>query len=130
MKKTTENRLVYGCLAVIFIPMSIYINYDEILNGEFPNAIMLLFLGIAAAMMSYVSPYIYEKSERTRYIVRKSVTANYFILFVAFLTLFTLTSSLSPFTLLLNVTEVLVILCCTMMTTIPLTLIIYTKKTN
>ncbi|WP_010290049.1 hypothetical protein [Kurthia massiliensis] len=54
--------------------------------------------------------------------------ANCFILFVAFLTLFTLMSSLSPFTLSLNVTEVLVILCCTMMTTIPLTLIIYTKK--
>lgn len=125
MKKARENQLTYLFLAIIMIPLSIYINYPYIANGEFPEGIMIFFLGTSALMMSYLSPHLFPKDERTKEIIGRSMTVNYFILFGAFLILFLLTGSLGP--LVLSATQVLLVLFCIMITAIPLTMVIYSK---
>lgn len=125
MKKARENQLTYLLLGIIMIPLSIYINYPYITNGEFPEGIMTFFLGTSALMMSFLSPHLFPRDERTKEIIGKSMTVNYFILFGAFLILFLLTGSLGPITL--SATQVLLVLFCIMITAIPLTMIIYSK---
>lgn len=125
MKKARENQLSYLFLGIIMIPLSIYINYPYIANGDFPEGIMIFFLGTSALMMSYLSPHLFPRDERTKEIIGKSMTANYFVLFGAFLILFLLTGSLGP--LVLSATQVLLVLFCIMITAIPLTMIIYSK---
>ena len=125
MKKARENQLTYLFLAVIMIPLSIYINYPYIANGDFPEGIMTFFLGTSALMMSYLSPHLFPKDERTKEIIGKSMTVNYFILFTSILILFLLTGSLGP--IILSATQVLIVLTCIMCTSIPLTMIIYSK---
>ena len=126
MKKARENQLTYLFLAVIMIPLSIYINYPYITNDEFPEGIMTFFLGTSALMMSYLSPHLFPKDERTKEIIGKSMTVNYFILFTSILILFLLTGSLGPI-IILSATQVLIVLTCIMCTSIPLTMVIYSK---
>ena len=125
MKKARENQLTYLFLAIIMIPLSIYINYPYISNGVFPEGIMTFFLGTSALMMSYLSPHLFPKDERSKEIIGRSMTVNYFTLFAAILILFLLTGSLGP--IVLSATQVLLVLVCIMITAIPLTMIIYSK---
>ena len=125
MKKARENQLTYLFLAVIMIPLSIYINYPYIANGDFPEGIMTFFLGTSALMMSYLSPHLFPKDERTKEIIGRSMTVNYSILFGSILTLFLLVGSLGTITL--SATQVLLVLFCIMITAIPLTMVIYSK---
>ena len=125
MKKARENQLTYLFLGIIMIPLSIYINYPYIANGDFPEGIMTFFLGTSALMMAYLSPHLFPKDERTKEIVGRSMTLNYFTLFGAITILFFLTGSLGPITL--SATQVLIILTCIMGTSIPLTMVIYSK---
>ena len=125
MKKARENQLTYLFLAIIMIPLSIYTNYPSIAKGEFPEGIMTFFLGTSALMMAYLSPHLIPKDERSKEIVGRSMTLNYFTLFGAILILFLLTNSLGPITL--SATQVLLILFCIMITAIPLTMVIYSK---
>ena len=125
MKKARENQLTYLFLAIIMIPLSIYTNYPYIANGEFPEGIMIFFLGTSALMMSYLSPHLFPKDERAKEIIGKSMTVNYYTLFGSILILFLLTGSLGP--LVLSATYVLIVLVCIMITSIPLTMVIYSK---
>ncbi|MBM7700852.1 hypothetical protein [Kurthia huakuii] len=125
MKKARENQLTYLFLAIIMIPLGVYLNYPHIAKGEFPEPIMIFFLGTSAIMMSYLSPHLFPKDERAKEIVGRSMTANYFTLFGAFLILFLLTGSLGP--LVLSATQVLLVLFCVMITAIPLTMVIYSR---
>lgn len=125
MKKVRENQLTYLFLAIIMIPIGIYLNYSSIIKGQFPESIMLFFLGTSALMMAYLSPHLFPKDERAKAIIGKSMSANYFVLFAAFLLLFFLTGSLGP--LAFSATEVLIVLFCIMITAIPLTMVIYSK---
>ena len=125
MKKARESQLTYLFLAVIMIPLSIYINYPYIANGDFPEGIMTFFLGTSGLMMSYLSPHLFPKDERTKEIIGRSMTVNYFILFGSILTLFLLVGSLGTITL--SATQVLLVLFCIMITAIPLTMVIYSK---
>jgi len=125
MKKARESQLTYLFLAVIMIPLSIYINYPYIADGDFPEGIMTFFLGTSALMMSYLSPHLFPKDERTKEIIGRSMTVNYFILFGSILTLFLLVGSLGTITL--SATQVLLVLFCIMITAIPLTMVIYSK---
>lgn len=125
MKKARENQLTYLFLGIIMIPLSIYINYPYISNGEFPEGIMTFFLGTSALMMSYLSPHLFPRDERTKEIIGKSMTVNYFTLFGSILILFLLTGSLGPITL--SATQVLLVLFCIIITAIPLTMVIYSK---
>lgn len=125
MKKARENQLTYLILAIIMIPLSVYINYPYIANGEFPEGIMTFFLGTSALMMSYLSPHLFPKDERTKEIVGKSMTINYFTLFLSITILIFLTGSLGFINL--SATQVLIVLTCIMSTSIPLTMVIYSK---
>ena len=125
MKKARENQLTYLCLGIIIIPLSIYINYPYISNGVFPEGNMTFFLGTSALMMAYLSPHLFPKDERTKEIVGRSMTINYFTLFGSILILFLLTGSLGSITL--SSTQVLIVLTCIMITSIPLTMVIYSK---
>ena len=125
MKKARENKLAYLFLAIIMIPVGIYLNYYDIANGQFPEAIMLFFLGTSALMMAYLSPHLFPKDERSKEITGKSMTINYFVLFVSIFVLFLLTGSLGAITL--SATQVLIVLSCIMITSIPLTMIIYSR---
>ncbi|KGR84937.1 hypothetical protein [Lysinibacillus odysseyi] len=122
MKKARENQLTYLFLAIITIPMSIYINYSDIVNGQFSERIMLFFIGTSALMMSYLSPHLFPKDERTKEIIGRSMTANYFTLFAAITLLFLIVDNT------LSATQVLSILFCIMVTSIPLTMVIYSKR--
>ncbi|MBD8033994.1 hypothetical protein [Solibacillus merdavium] len=125
MKKARENQLSYLFLGIIMIPLSIYINYPYIANDDFPEGIMIFFLGISALMMSYLSPHLFPKDERTKEIVGKSMTINYFTLFGSITILIFLTGSLGFINL--SATQVLIVLTCIMGTSIPLTMVIYSK---
>lgn len=125
MKKARENQLTYLFLAIVMIPLGIYINYSDIANHQFPEGIMSLFLGTSALMMAYLSPHLFPKDERAKEIVGKSMTINYFTLFGAITILFLLTGALGPITL--SATQVLIVLTCIMITAIPLTMVIYSK---
>ena len=125
MKKARENQLSYLFLGIIIIPLSIYINYPYIANGDFPEGIIIFFLGISALMMSYLSPHLFPKDERTKEIVGRSMTINYFTLFGSITILIFLTGSLGFINL--SATQVLIVLTCIMGTSIPLTMVIYSK---
>ena len=125
MKKAREKQLSYFFLGIIIIPLSIYINYPYIANGDFPEGIMIFFLGISALMMSYLSPHLFPKDERTKEIVGRSMTINYFTLFGSITILIFLTGSLGFINL--SATQVLIVLTCIMGTSIPLTMVIYSK---
>lgn len=122
MKEARKNQLSYLFLGIIMIPLSVYINYPYIANGEFPVGVMTFFLGTSSLMMAYLSPHLFPKDERTKEIIGKSMTANYFTLFATITLLFiTLAKTLTA-------SEVLTILFCIMVTSIPLTMIFYSKR--
>ena len=122
MKEARKNQMGYLFLAIIIIPLSIYTNYPYIANGEFTVGVMTFFLGTSALMMAYLSPHLYPKDERTKEIVGKSMTANYFTLFATITLLFITVAKTR------TASEVLTILFCIMVTSIPLTMIIYSKR--
>lgn len=124
-KKIRENQFMYLVLGIVMIPLSVYINYPYIMNREFPEGIMTLFLGTSSLMMAYLYPHLFPRDERSKNIIGKSMSANYFVLFGTILCLFLLTGSLGP--LVFTATQVLVVLFCIMITTIPMTMIVYSK---
>ncbi|MEK4386285.1 hypothetical protein MKZ25_10805 [Solibacillus sp. FSL W7-1464] len=122
MKEARKNQLSYLFLGIIMVPLGIYINYPYIARGEFPVGVMTFFLGTGALMMAYLSPHLFPKDERTKEIIGKSMTANYFTLFATITLLFiTVADTLSG-------SEVLTVLFCIMVTSIPLTMIYYSKR--
>lgn len=122
MKEARKNQLSYLFLGIVMIPLSIYINYPYIANGEFPVGVMTFFLGTSALMMAYLSPHLFPKDERTKEIIGKSMTANYFTLFATITLLFITVAKTQ------TGTEVLTILFCIMVTSIPLTMVFYSKR--
>lgn len=121
MKKARKNQLAYLFSAIIMIPMGIYLNYSLIIKGQFSESIILFFLGTSSLMMSYLSPHLFPKDERTKEIIGKSMTANYFTLFAA------ITALIVIFGDTLSATQALSILFCIMVTSIPLAMVIYSK---
>ena len=77
-------------------------------------------------MMAYLSPHLFPKDERSKEIMGKSMSINYFVLFGAMTLLILLTGSLGSFVLTAN--QVLIVLFCIMVTTIPLTMIVYANR--
>ncbi|MDX8365556.1 hypothetical protein [Cytobacillus sp. IB215665] len=124
-KKSKDYRIIYLCLGFLLIIMGVYLNYEDIIKGEFPDAIMLLGLGINQFLLAYLSPHIFPKDERAKEIIGKSMTINYFILFASILVLFLATGSFGFLTL--HATEVLIVLFCIMIIIIPGTMVIYSK---
>jgi hypothetical protein len=124
-KSAKENQIIYIFSGLIGVSMGGYLNYQDIIAGEFPNAIMILALGINQLLLAYLSPHIFPKDERAKEIVGKAMTINYFILFLSLLVLFLATGSLGF--LPLDATQVLIILFCIMVITIPSTMVIYSK---
>ncbi len=124
-KKAKQNQLVYLFHGILLTGMGIYLNYEYIFNGEFPDAIMLLALGINQLMLAYLSPHLFPKDERSKAIMGKALTINYFVLFGTIIVLFLLTGSFGP--LILDSTQVLQLLFCIMALTIPGTMVIYSK---
>lgn len=120
-----ENQITYLFIGILLTGMGIYLNYEDIFNGEFPDAIMLLVLGLSQLMLAYLSPHIFPKDERSKEIMGKALIINYFVLFGTILVLFLLTGSFGPLTL--DSTQVLIVLFCIMALTIPGTMVIYAK---
>lgn len=125
LKKARENQITYFFLGIVLVPLSIYINYPYLVNHDFPEGIMTFFIGTSSLMMAYLSPHLFPKDERSKEIIGKSMSVNYFFLFGTILILFLLTGSLGPF--ILTSSQVLIVLVCVMTTTIPLTMIVYSK---
>lgn len=117
MNEARKNQLSYLFLGIIMVPLSIYINYPYIANGDFPVGIMTFFLGTSSLMMAYLSPHLFPKDELTKEIIGKSMTVNYFTLFATMTLLFITVAKTY------TATEVLTILFCVMVTSIPLTMI-------
>ncbi|WP_312755561.1 hypothetical protein [Rummeliibacillus suwonensis] len=126
MKKARENQMIYLFVGVFSTGVGIYINYDDILHLRFPDGMMSLFLGISSLMMAYLSPHLFPRDERTSEIIGKSMSVNYFVLFGTILILFLVTGSLGPLSL--TATQVLIVLFCVMITSIPATMIVYSKR--
>ncbi|WP_339171407.1 hypothetical protein MKY51_09635 [Solibacillus sp. FSL R5-0691] len=122
MNEARKNQLSYLFLGIIMVPLSIYINYPYIANGDFPVGIMTFFLGTSSLMMAYLSPHLFPKDERTKEIIGKSMTVNYFTLFATMTLLFITVAKTH------TATEVLTILFCIMVTSIPLTMIFFSKR--
>src|SRR5690625_1232209 len=124
-KKSNGNQIIYLCLGLLLTIMGIYLNYQNILNGEFPNALMLLALGINQLLLACLSPHIFPRDERAKEIMGKAMTINYYVLFISILVLFL---AIGPFGFLtLDATQVLIVLFCIMAITIPGTMVIYSK---
>lgn len=126
MKKARENQISYLFLGILMVPLSIYINYPYIIQLTFPEGIMTLFLGTSSLMMAYLSPHLFPRDERSKDIIGKSMSINYFVLFGTMTLLILLTGSFGP--LVLTASQVLIILFCIMITTIPLTMIFYANR--
>ena len=126
MKKVRENQISYLFLGIVMVPLSIYINYPYVMHHTFPEGIMTLFLGTSSLMMAYLSPHLFPKDERSKEIIGKSMSKNYFVLFGTMTLLILLTGSFGPFVL--TSTQVLIVLFCVMITTIPLTMIYYANR--
>ncbi|MFD2115210.1 hypothetical protein ACFSTH_05530 [Paenibacillus yanchengensis] len=124
-KKSKQNQIIYLCLGILLTAVGIYSNYENIMKGEFPDTIMLLAAGINQLLLAYISPHIFPKDERAKEIIGKSMTLNYFVLFVSILVLFLATGSLGLLTL--DATQVLMLLFCIMAIAIPGTMVIYSK---
>jgi hypothetical protein len=45
MKSANKNQMTYLFVGIFLTGIGIYLNYEDIFNGEFPDAIMLLALG-------------------------------------------------------------------------------------
>lgn len=125
MSEAKKNQMSFLSSGIFGVGMGIYLNYGDILNGEFPKFIMLLALGINLLMLAYLSPHIFPKDDRSKEIMGKAMTINYFVLISTLTILILLTSSLGP--LVLNSTQVLSIIFCIMALTIPGIMIIYSK---
>ncbi|MFJ7371657.1 hypothetical protein ACIQVU_19865 [Lysinibacillus sp. NPDC098008] len=125
MSETKKIQLTFLSSGILGVGMGIYLNYENILNKEFPDFIMLLAIGLNQLMLTYLSPHIFPKNKRSKEIIRKAMTINYFILFATLIILILLTSSLGS--LILSSTQALSIIFCIMVITIPGTMIIYSK---
>ncbi|MFJ7981517.1 hypothetical protein ACIQ1D_14650 [Lysinibacillus xylanilyticus] len=126
MKKARKNQISYLFLGIVMVPLGIYINYPYIMQNTFPEGIMILFIGTSSLMMAYLSPHLFPKVERSKEILCKSMSINYFVLFGSMTLLILLTGSLGPFVL--SASHVLIVLFCIMVTTIPLTMIVYANS--
>lgn len=124
-RKARVNQLTYLFVGIFVTGVAIYVNVNNIVNGEFPKAIMLLVLGLYNLMMAYLSPHLFPKDERAKDIIGKAMTLNYFVLFGTLFILFLLTGSFGPITL--DATQVLTVLTSVMVLTIPGTMVIYSK---
>lgn len=125
LKKPKNYSITYLCSGIFLTAMGIYLNYEDVLKGEFPNAMILLALGMNQLLFSYLSPHIFPRDERAKEIIGKAMTANYFVLFSAILILFLATGSSGFLTL--DAAQVLVLLACIMALAIPVTMVIYSK---
>lgn len=125
LKKTKENQIMYLSVGLLLIGMGIYLIYDDLMRGEFPNAIMLLALGINQLLLAYLSPHIFPRDERAKEMIGKAMTVNYFVLFGSIFVLFLATAPFGFLTL--NASQVLMMLFCIMTISIPGTMVIYSK---
>lgn len=126
MKKARENQFTYLFLGLLMVPLGIYVNYNDIIQRTFPEGITTLFLGTSSLMMSYLSTHLFPRDERSKEIVGKSMTVNYFVLFGSIFVLFLLTGSFGPLNL--TAAQVLIVLTCIMITSIPFTMIYFAHK--
>ena len=122
MKKIRGNQLIYLFFGLLAILLSMYNNYFYIANGEFPEGIMLFSLGTSSLMMAYLAPHLFPKDERSKEIIGKSMTFNYFTLLASITFLMILVGNT------LSATQVLTVLFCIMTISIPFTMVIFSKK--
>lgn len=122
MNNVRRNHIIYLAFGLLAIPLSMYGNYFYIANGEFPEGIMLFSLGTSSLMMAYLAPHLFPKDERSKEIIGKSMTINYFTLFASITFLIVVIGNT------LNATQVLTILFCIMTISIPFTMVIFSKK--
>ena len=73
-------------------------------------------------MMAYLAPHLFPKDERSKEIIGKSMTFNYFTLLASITFLMIVVGNT------LSATQVLTVLFCIMTTSIPLTMLIFSKK--
>ncbi|KYG29579.1 hypothetical protein [Alkalihalobacillus trypoxylicola] len=123
-KKAKESKRLFLISGLIVTIISIYINIDDVIKGHFPNAIMLLALGMNHLLMAYLSPHLFQRDERSKMILGKSMFANYFVLFGTIAILF-LVSGFSHFNW--DAQQVLIILTSFLLLSIPTTMVIYSK---
>lgn len=123
--KAKQNKFIYLFTGIILTGMGIYLNFDDVVSGVFPDALMILPLGICNLMMAYLSPHLFPRDERSKAIMGRAMMINYFILFGTILILFLLTGSLGPLSL--DATEVLIVLFSIMVLTIPGSMVVYSK---
>ncbi len=124
-KQSSKNRFLYLGLGSLLLIEGIYLNYEAVLKGEFPNYLMLLALGINQLLLAYLSPHIFPKDERAKEIIGRAMTINYFVLFGSMTILILATGSFGFVTF--NATQVLIVLFCIMAISIPGTMVIYSK---
>ncbi|MGI2326783.1 hypothetical protein [Planococcus sp. YIM B11945] len=125
MDKGKENRLTFLFSGIVLIGMAVYLNADYILDGQFPPSILLLAAGINQLLMSYLSPHLFPRDERSKEIMGKAMAVNYFVLFCTIVLLFLATSSYGIPTL--TAEEVLIMLAGIMMISIPATMVYYAR---
>lgn len=125
-KKAKESRFIFLISGLFVTGVSIYINFDDVINGRFPSAITIMSfaLGINQLLMAYLSPHLFPKDERSKMILGKSMFVNYFVIFGTILFLFILTgfSDINW-----DAQQVLIVLTSILMLTIPTTMVIYSK---
>ena len=126
MSEAKKNQILFLFSGIFLTGIGIYYNIGYILNGKFPDSIILLALGLHSLMLAYISPHIFPKNNnRAQKIIGKSMTINYFVLVGAMFILFFLTGPLGS--LILSATQLLIILFCVMALTPPVAMIIYSK---
>lgn len=126
MKEAKKNEVIFFLLGLIMVIFGIYSNYRKIISGEFPDSIMIVFVGFNFIMMSYLSKHLFPRDERAEKIVGESMKINYFTLFLTLAILFILTLSFFPVSL--DSVQTLIVIFCVMAVSIPFTMIVYSWK--
>jgi hypothetical protein len=124
--KGKENRLTFLFSGILLTGMAFYLNVDYVIAGQFPPSILILAVGINQLLMSYLSPHLFPKDERSKEITGKAMTVNYFVLFGTIALLIIGTSSFGGLAS-LSGQEMLVVLAGIMMISIPATMVYFAR---
>ncbi|WP_020618055.1 DUF2178 domain-containing protein [Paenibacillus daejeonensis] len=125
LREGRNNRRLFLITGSLVTLCAIYINYEPLMNGEFPLSMLLLAVGCNQLLMAYVAPHIFPKDERSKNISTKSTHVTFFALVGMMLVLLIVNGADASR---LDGTQVLHVLTATLLLAIPGSMIFFSKR--
>ena len=125
LQEGRSNRRLFLISGSLITLCAIYINYEPIMNSEFPLSMLLLAVGCNQLLMAYVAPHIFPRDERSKNISSKSTHVTFFALVGMMLVLLVVNGVADSG---LDGAQVLHVLAATLLITIPGSMIFFSKR--